>query len=264
MSDLPPDSDWSEEELLLLRSAEDDQPSSGSLAATLAAVGIGAASGAAVTASASAASASATSATAASTTAAKWGGAIAISKWVSVVAVGTTIAVSSIALERHASQPPRSPARSAPQRPASPKPHVAANTNDPSVAPVPSPSPAAEEPRAAMPALRPTRAASPARNTVVTAQPDLSREIAAIDEARSALRRGDASEALAVLDRYEVELAKSGRLQLEATALRIEVLFRLGERGRARALADAFLAKHPKSPYAMRIRALLTAEAGAR
>jgi hypothetical protein len=272
MSDLPrdPDSDWSEEELLLLRSADDDRPSSRSLAATLAGVGIGAAAGAAATAASASVSvtapalrggASMAPASAASTTAAKWGGAIAISKWVSVVALGATVAVSGIALERHVSQPPRAPARSTPQHPASSKPRVVVSTNEPSVAPAPSPNAAAEEPGGAMPALRPARVVASKRNAVVPAQPDLSREIAAIDEARSALRLGHASEALVVLDRYEMELAKSGALQLEAAALRIEVLFRLGDRGRARSLADAFLAKHPQSPYAARIRALVAAEA---
>ena len=249
--------DWSEEELLLLRSAEDDRPSSQSLATTLTALGLGAASGAA--ASTAAASTAAVS-TAAASTAAKWGGAITIAKWVSVVALGGAIAASGVALQRHVSQQAHSTA----QRRATAKLHVA---RDPVAAKPVKPSADSEAPptSGAVPAGRSTRALAPKRrDTVVVAQPDLSREIAAIDEARSALRRGSASDALVVLDRYDAAFAKAGRLQLEAAALRVEVLFRLGDLGRARSNAQAFLAKHPSSPYAARIRALLNAESAPR
>jgi hypothetical protein len=39
--------------------------------------------------------------------------------------------------------------------------------------------------------------------------------------------------------------------------LRIDALLRSGNRARATALATAFLARNPKSPYAARVRALL-------
>ena len=71
------------------------------------------------------------------------------------------------------------------------------------------------------------------------------------------LRAGDAAGALAALDRYDAQFGKSGSLRVEATALRVEALVRAGQRKRAEALADAFLASHPNSPYATRIRALV-------
>jgi hypothetical protein len=46
-------------------------------------------------------------------------------------------------------------------------------------------------------------------------------------------------------------------LRVEATALRIEALLRSGKRARATSLANAFLARNPKSPYAARVRALI-------
>ena len=71
------------------------------------------------------------------------------------------------------------------------------------------------------------------------------------------LRAGHAAAALAALDRYDAKYAKPGSLQVEAAALRIEALARNGDRERAASLAAAFLSRHPRSPYAARIRALV-------
>jgi hypothetical protein len=99
------------------------------------------------------------------------------------------------------------------------------------------------------------------KDRTAPSQPDITREIAAIDDARTALRQGKAAEALAALDRYDAEFTRGGSLHLEATALRIEALIQRGDRARATSLASAFLTSHPKSPYAMRIRALIGSDA---
>jgi outer membrane protein assembly factor BamD (BamD/ComL family) len=95
------------------------------------------------------------------------------------------------------------------------------------------------------------------REPTAASQPDIALEISAVDTARTALRAGDAAGALAELDRYEGKFGRSGSLAPEAAVLRIEALLVRGDRARAKALADAFLAAHPKSPLAARVRALV-------
>jgi hypothetical protein len=71
------------------------------------------------------------------------------------------------------------------------------------------------------------------------------------------VRQGRTDEALSALDGY-----KGKSLGVEATVLRIEALVKKGDHARASALASSFLAAHPKSPYASRIRALLRRSKG--
>ena len=251
-----PGPDWTEEELLLLRSAADNRPPSRSLAVTLAAVGAGAAASAAATA-ASASPAAAGAGAGASV--AKWGSGLAIAKWMSVVALGGVLTASGIAYERHAREQQRSISPGKRPHAAAPRQPAAAPIED--SLPPPSAATVADDPRAA-PAARAALTPTPRRRAEPPpSQPDLSREIAALDEARTALRQGRATEALADLDRYDAAFRTTANLTLEAAALRIEALFHSGDRTHARALADAFLAKHATSPYAARIRALLNADA---
>jgi hypothetical protein len=278
MSNLSPDSppDWSDEELLLLRSAKDDRPPPDSLAATLAAVGVGAA----VASSAAAAQAAmAVAGKGASTGAAGWIGSIGsigAAKWVSVAMIAGAITVGGVAVERHAlrtklkQQEVRAAAR-APTHvsgaPAAPEQTAAALTE---AMPAAAPAVVAAPPLAIAP-IAPAQQAHPrtsARKEPPAAapaqsQPDLTHEIASLDAARAALRRGAANEALQALDRYDAEHALKGSLQLEAGALRIEALFSRGDRALASKLARSFLARHPKSPYAAAIRKLLAPERAA-
>jgi hypothetical protein len=83
-------------------------------------------------------------------------------------------------------------------------------------------------------------------------------EIRALDEARRALANGDAATANRALDAYRRNFPK-GALAEESTLLRIEALARGGNRGRAKALADRFRARHPDSPHLRRIDSLLGA-----
>ncbi|HXK20305.1 MAG TPA: tetratricopeptide repeat protein [Polyangiaceae bacterium] len=82
-------------------------------------------------------------------------------------------------------------------------------------------------------------------------------EVTALDRARSALAAGDAARALTLLAEYEQAFPK-GALRPEATYLRIQALSKSGQRDAARELAARFLAKHPSSPHAAQLQALLS------
>jgi hypothetical protein len=86
---------------------------------------------------------------------------------------------------------------------------------------------------------------------------DLGAQLAIIDAARGLLAQGSTRDALARLHEYDVRYP-GGALALEATALRVEALLRSGDRTKGQALGERFVARHPNSPYAARIRSLLT------
>jgi hypothetical protein len=86
----------------------------------------------------------------------------------------------------------------------------------------------------------------------------LSRELAALKRARSALAGGNAAQATLALDQYRTEFP-NGVLATEAAALEVETAQAAGEHARATALARAFLRDHPTSPLASRVRAVLEA-----
>jgi hypothetical protein len=80
----------------------------------------------------------------------------------------------------------------------------------------------------------------------------LAEETALLSSANSALRAGDSTRALALLDDYDHRYP-GGVLREEVLATRIIARCELG--GAAKnADADAFLARHPKSPLAPRVR----------
>ncbi len=89
----------------------------------------------------------------------------------------------------------------------------------------------------------------------------LSDEVAALQVARTALAAHDAGGALAALDRYKARFPQA-RLSPEATVLRIEALIERGDYAQANALAERFEAANPKSPYAERIRSILSRPKG--
>ncbi|NUQ79892.1 MAG: outer membrane protein assembly factor BamD, partial [Polyangiaceae bacterium] len=83
----------------------------------------------------------------------------------------------------------------------------------------------------------------------------LAAEVAALQKAREALAAGRPKKALTELNIYTKRF-RGGRLALEAEVLRIEALAQSGERKAAAVLAESFLAAHPSSPYANRVRAI--------
>jgi hypothetical protein len=87
---------------------------------------------------------------------------------------------------------------------------------------------------------------------------DLNAELAAIEEARRALRTGDGDGALKKLDDYLVRFPRA-RLREEEESVRVDALAASGNRARARSVGAAFLRTWPASPYAPRVKRLMDA-----
>ena len=83
-------------------------------------------------------------------------------------------------------------------------------------------------------------------------------ELTMLDEARSAIARGDPARALSTLDEY-AGWFPHGALAPEASVLRIEALVAAGDRPAAMRAAQSFLQANPTSPYVQRIESLLGA-----
>ena len=113
--------------------------------------------------------------------------------------------------------------------------------------------------RAAEPTVAPPPASPAPRSTrpsLSGSTPDIGDEIATIEAARRAFDRGSGREGLAIIDRYLSDHPR-GALVPEATVLRIEGLVLSGEKARAKAVGEAFLRAHPKSPHVQRVRSLI-------
>lgn len=121
-------------------------------------------------------------------------------------------------------------------------------TAGPAPAPAPRPSHSSDAPPVAPSALIKRAPVPP---------PSLDQELASVQRARAALGRGDASAALAELDRF-------GRgpgwrqLAVEARLLRIEALARAGRADEARNLARRFVEQNPNNPLVDRARTFAT------
>jgi hypothetical protein len=108
-----------------------------------------------------------------------------------------------------------------------------------------------------------TRRVPPAAATTappVATLPDqasaLAHEVARIDEARLALRGGDAAGALSALARYDEE-RQTGVLDREAAVLRIEALQRAGKTNEAKGQARRYLERFPSDAHTASLRLLL-------
>jgi hypothetical protein len=102
----------------------------------------------------------------------------------------------------------------------------------------------------------PSLAPEPAPSMRASSQ--LPRELELLDGVRIALRDHAPARGLDALNCYEAEFP-TGRLSIEATALRVEVMIDLGQFDRARELGRDFLASNPQSPAAVRVRSRLQA-----
>jgi hypothetical protein len=143
---------------------------------------------------------------------------------------------------------------------------TSAPTADRSVASKRAAAPAAE-PTPAAPTKTTTLAQGSARYDSAASDPqapkpagalsdELAQELASVDQARSALRSGNAPAALELVSRYERSY-KRPRFAPEASALRIEALIALGRRAEAARLARVFMANHPGHPLTVRLRGFL-------
>lgn len=84
----------------------------------------------------------------------------------------------------------------------------------------------------------------------------IARQLAALDGARDALVRGDAREALRLLDAYNLEFPASPLAQ-EATVVRVRAMLASGDAAGAVATGRRFVLANPQSPYAAQIRQML-------
>lgn len=103
----------------------------------------------------------------------------------------------------------------------------------------------------------------PPSSETLPAEPAQSRraeELAAINAVRASLIAKDPQAALAQLDRYELNYPEAS-FGLPAKLLRIEALAVSGRPQAAMALASAFVAAHPDSLHAARLRAFASGEA---
>jgi len=125
-----------------------------------------------------------------------------------------------------------------------------------------------KETRPSFPASRATRVpvaaatSEPTLGSVVAAPravgpSALAAEVALLDQVRDAVSLGRGEAALDLLQRYAREFPQ-GTLGLEATVLRIEAFFLTGSSDKAVAMGREFLAAHPTSTHASRVRRLLT------
>ncbi len=108
-----------------------------------------------------------------------------------------------------------------------------------------------------MPSVTPSSLPSPARPTRADTLAD---QIAAMDAIRSALASGSGGRALRLVDDYERRFPRGAFVE-EAEALRVEAIAKSGDRAAASRAADRFLAAHPNSPHAARVRALVKSAA---
>ena len=200
------------------------------------------------------------------------GGTSVLAKWMVLGLVGTGLAVAASAFVARSPAPLTTPApvltpppsrtlatasvQASPPPPSAPL--RAPSVPGPSGAPsVPADSP--PTPRASVSALggpgSPPSASAP-RVLPEIAEGDLAAETALLEEARDAVTRRDGEAALAVLAQHSRAFPRPA-LADEAFVLRVEALAAQGDGARLRALAAPWLASHPASPYAPRVRRAL-------
>jgi hypothetical protein len=241
----------------LLRAADAERPSDGSLHRVLSGLGVGlGATGAA--ASAGAAATVGTGAALASGAALATGkGALAVGVWAKWVVLSVATVGAGTAAVHQASVPTEKPrAAVSAAAPAPPVPVVAADPVVPAIA-APAPELETEEPPAV---LRMKPAAPTPRPTAEVEAPldaeRLAEEVRAVDRARSALAEGRAAESLTALDEYEARFG-GRKFAPEALYLRMQALLSLGRKAEARSAAERLVRAFPKSPHTARARRVL-------
>jgi hypothetical protein len=171
---------------------------------------------------------------------------VALMKWlgigaVVVLAVGTASYVRTEASEQRAGE------RTAP-------------TARPSIATAPTPPPASPDTTSGSvtpiaPAVAPAPPSAARAREHSMPPSTLSDQVEDLDRIRAAIAAGEATRALHLVDDYNRRFPR-GAFSEEAEVLRIEALIRRGDRVAASRAAERFLASHPASPHAARLRAL--------
>lgn len=221
----------------MLASWQRNKPSSAARERTLAMVGL-AAGTAVITSTATAGGSIAPKATGAAY--------LAIAKWLAIgaVAIGSTAAA--VAYVR-----PTKPVEQRTIEVTTPQPRQAEALLPPaSVEPTTTPVVSAETPKSA-------RSRAPVRGAEA---PDgaskLREQVSLLDRARTALASGDTARSQRLVDEYASRFP-DGAFAQEAEVLRIEALLKEGHGDGAASRGARFLADHPTSPHAARVRALV-------
>lgn len=167
-------------------------------------------------------------------------------KWALVIGIGAGAIGVAVEFAR-----PTQHAEPATQIPAPPRVAVAVPSAPPQV---PSPSPSA-------PLAPVARRSPPSAVSLRPAASTLSDEVRAIDRARQLAESDDPEQALSAIDAYEKKYGTQKSLGPEARVVRIEALAKAGKHTEARSLAAEFLSKYPTSPYASRVKKVMTSMA---
>jgi hypothetical protein len=244
-------------EAALLRSAKRDGPSRRATQRVLVAIGLGTSALAAGAAVATASAANASVPPAAAAAAGAGLGTTVLLKWIGLAAVGGLVAWGVVHETRSQVTTPASlgvapvVAEVAAHQPTIAPPAAEETPPAAEPAPVAAAEETTEEPvaRAEKPATRREKHADAANAA------NLDDEISALDKARRAMD-DDPEAALAAVEEYEKKF-QGGALADQAEVVRIESLARAGKVDEARAAGATFLAKHPSSPAAKRVRSIL-------
>jgi hypothetical protein len=255
----------------LLGSWDAEQPSDRARARVLAMVGI---TTAAATATGAGSGALAAKGAAAGSIAPKGGaiGAAALVKWLLVGAIGVGGAGAALVYARHANRDARvapgvgasgaSRASSAQELAplttgTTPAPLVSSGRSLASPLPIVPPATRAtpDSPARAV-SSSPARGVERSEKNPRPTDDALGEQVSALDRARHALASGDPASTLRQLDDYEARFPRSALVE-EAEVLRVESLLASNDSAAAARVAGRFLAAHPGSPHAARIRALL-------
>ncbi len=176
-----------------------------------------------------------------------------LAKWAGVGLVSglVTVGGAHVAEKMLASTPvpPVTPTERIEQRVAAPAAQPVPISEAQPEAPVTVPQRAAPIARNANPVATPAAGSAPKTDPVTV-------EVLLIDEARRALARGRAQEALAALARYRAE-APTQRLLPEARYLEMEAYLAKGDAAAARRAAQTLIERYPSAPHAARARWVL-------
>lgn len=123
----------------------------------------------------------------------------------------------------------------------------------PQPAPVQPPGEILDPPAVPVESLRTVPATHDTAKSAPAVESTLERELVLLRRAKAAVDRGDADEALALLDRHE-KTYPNGILAEERGATRVLALCSAGRTREAKTSASDFLAKYPHSPSAVRVR----------
>ncbi len=111
----------------------------------------------------------------------------------------------------------------------------------------------------------PQKSATVSQTSPISSAPSVNRAAGLKEEAEELrqIRRGLSTDPIAVLAQInQSRFRQRGQLEPERRALEIEALVRLGRRGEAKRLAQAFLANFPGSPARVRIHCIAEPDAG--